>query len=253
MVCFSSPVFSVFLDRIVLKRPLSFISVSLCLCIVLGDAFIVQPSFIFGDRYDRNQTSNSLENVKEQVSSENHGKLYYKGVALCLYASAATAVAHVVSTQCYKKHITTSNIMLVSGFSSFLLSLISALFLPNRVLTSPSSLSMAATLLLPVSVVMSMIAYWTITIAVSITRHPTLISMLRSTEILISLATESLWWGQLPGSLSLFGSLLVTACILGMAVQDKVSSVLDTVGTQYRDRREDEGLTRWRWEQRDQG
>ena len=239
VVCFTSPVFSVFLDRIVLKRPLSFISISLCLCIVLGDAFIVQPSFLFGDRYGRNQSSNSLENVKDQVSLEKQGKLYYNGVALCFYASAAMAVANVVSTYCYKKQVTTSNIMLVSGFSSFLLSMISAFFLPNRVLTAPLSLSMESMLLLPVSAVISMIAYWTLTLAVSITRHPTLVSMLRSTEILISLGTESLWWGQHPGNLSLFGSLLVTACILGMAGQDKISSVLDTVRTTFWARKED--------------
>ena len=46
--------------------------------------------------------------------------------------------------------------------------------------------------------------------------------MLRSTEILISLATEAVWWQQPPGTLSLVGSLLVTACVLSMGAHDKI-------------------------------
>ena len=112
--------------------------------------------------------------------------------------------------------------MLVSDISSFLLSLISTSFLPNRLLTYPQSLSLKAALLLPVSAGITMVAYWTITLAISITHHPTLISMLRSTEILISLVTEALWWNELPGTISLLGSLLVSACVLTMAAHDKI-------------------------------
>merc|ERR1719350_2372615 len=112
--------------------------------------------------------------------------------------------------------------MLVSGFSSLLLSLISTIFLPNRLLTDPQSLSMKAAVLLPLCGAITMVAYWTITLAISITQRPTLISMLRSTEIIISLVTESLWWNQLPGLLSLFGSLLVAVCVLSMAAQEHI-------------------------------
>ena len=49
--------------------------------------------------------------------------------------------------------------------------------------------------------------------------------MLRSTEILISLGTEAVWWQQPPGTLSLLGSLLVTACVLSMGVHDRIVDV----------------------------
>ena len=51
--------------------------------------------------------------------------------------------------------------------------------------------------------------------------------MLRSTEILISLATEAVWWQQPPGTLSLVGSLLVTACVLSMAAHDKIIALVE--------------------------
>jgi len=65
-----------------------------------------------------------------------------------------------------------------------------------------------------------MIAYLTIVVAISITANPTLIAMLRSTEILISLITESFWWNKPPDMLTLCGSLLVAICVASMASKD---------------------------------
>jgi drug/metabolite transporter (DMT)-like permease len=238
VISFTSPVLSVFFDRIVLKRLLTFLSICLCLLIVLGDVLVVQPPFIFGEEDSvTNTTSNSLKPLEEETILEKHGQFYYLGVALCFYAAAAGAVANVVGAQCNKMNISTSQLMLVSGFSSLILALISTIFLPNRLLTDPLSLSLQAAILLPVSAVITMIAYWTITLAVSVTRHPTLISMLRSTEIIISLFTEALWWHQLPGTLSLLGSLMVAACVLSMAAHDKIATAASTAWRKCRGRK----------------
>jgi len=218
VICFASPVFSVFLDRIVLKRALTFLSVFLCLLIIIGDVLVVQPPFLFGESASiHNSTQNSTESVIEK-----HGDSYYLGIALCVYGAAAQALGNILGAHCNKKNISTSHLMLVSGISSFLLSLISSIFISNRLLTAPQSLSFQAAILLPVLALLSMVAYWTITLAVSVTRHPTLITMLRSTEIPISLVTESLWWNQMPGIISLVGSLLVTACVLSMSAHDNI-------------------------------
>ena len=225
VICFASPVFSVFLDRIVLKRLLTILSVSLCFLIVLGDVLVVQPPIIFGE--DKDTKNETFNNVKmEETSQKKRGQYYYVGVGLCVYAAAAGAVANVLGAKCNQKNISSSQLMFVSGISSLLLSLISASFLPNRLLTSPQSLSLKSAILLPVSAGITMVAYWTITLAISITHHPTLISMLRSTEILISLVTEALWWNEPPGTISLLGSLLVAACVLTMAAHDKIVTSL---------------------------
>ena len=93
--------------------------------------------------------------------------------------------------------------------SGVLLTLTSTVFLPNRLMTDPLAMPLSSALALPVAAVMSLLAFWFITLAVTITQLPTLISMLRSTEIIISLGTESVWWGQPPHYLSVIGSLLV--------------------------------------------
>ena len=57
VICFTSPVFSVFLDRIVLKKSFTILSVSLCFLIVIGDILVIQPPFIFPQgSADHNET-----------------------------------------------------------------------------------------------------------------------------------------------------------------------------------------------------
>jgi len=219
VICFTAPVFSVFLDRIVLHKPLSFLSIFLCLFIVVGDILVVQPPFLF------NKDSSNLK--EEKALTEKHGELYFTGVALCFYTALSSAIANVVSTQCFKKSITTSNIMMVIGSSFFLLSIISTIFLPNRLITNPQIIPLKEALFLPVSAFMVMTGFWLMTLAISITGQPTLVTMLRSTEILISIVTESLWWGQMPGFLSIVGSLLVTFCVLGMAAKEDIEKMVE--------------------------
>jgi len=223
VLCYVYPVFSVFLDRIVLKRALTFLSISLCFLIILGDILVVKPPFIFGDEDSKNETMESLavDNIPNK-SQKKHGEYYYVGVALCLYAAASGAVTNVVGAKCNQNNISSSQLMLVSGITGLILSLIAVTFLPNRLLTNPGSMSYKDAYLLPVSAGITMAAYWAFTLAISITRHPTLISMLHSTEILIALVTEALWWNELPDMSSLLGSLLVTACVLTMAGHDKI-------------------------------
>ena len=77
-------------------------------------------------------------------------------------------------------------------------------------ITAPLSLPTTSAVILLVSALMTFLAFWFITLVVTITKSPTLISMLRSTEIILSLVTESVWWGEPPHYLSVLGSLLVT-------------------------------------------
>jgi len=233
VICFTSPVFSVFIDRVVNKRFFTVLSISLCFFIVVGDDLVIQPPFMF-------RTGSAPHNKTQPLIPEGtrrdkkHGHHYYIGVALCFYTAAAISVANVVGAKCNKLSISTSQLMFVSGCSSVLLSLVSTIFLSNRVLTNPTSLNTKAAALLPVSGSLTMVAYWTITLAISITGNPTLIAMLRSTEILISLVTESIWWNQIPGSLSLVGALLVTFCVISMAGHDKIMTVIRKMWAQSR-------------------
>ena len=56
----------------------------------------------------------------------------------------------------------------------------------------------------------TLIAVWATVTAVSLLPRPTLVSMVRSTEIPISLVTEALYWSELPGPVSVLGSIIVS-------------------------------------------
>jgi len=228
VICFTSPVFSVFLDRIILKKNITILSMLLCFFIVVGDVLVIQPPFLFKEE---NVGENETDDAQR---AKKHNPNYYLGVALCLYTAGAVSVANVLNAKCSKMKVSTPKLMLVSGISSVILSIISVLFLPNRVLTNPASLPTKSAALLPVSGSLTMVAYWTKTWAISIAGNATLIAMLRSTEILISLVTESIWWNEVPDTLSLLGALLVSLCVLGMAGHDKTVLGIKHLWGKYR-------------------
>ena len=190
---------------------------------MLGDVLVVQPSFIFPPRPTKQPTTTNLTNLTTDLTTDltsrsyetaeemKEGGDYWLGVGLSLYVAAAVAMANVINVGVMKTNevISTVHLMLMSGVFSVLLSLLSSLLLPNRLVTDPLSLPLNSIAFLLVSAVMMFVAFWSISLAVTITKTPTMISMLRSTEIVLSLGTESVWWGQPPHYLSVIGSLLV--------------------------------------------
>ena len=221
VICFTAPVFCVFLDRIVNKRLLTILSVSLCCLIFVGDVFVIQPPFIFPEE-DAPQNGTQVFTTED----EKRGPNYYLGVALCLYAGFAASVAKVVAAKCNNLGVSTSKLIFVNGCSSVLLSLVSTIFLTNRILTNPATLPTRAAVFLPLSGSITLLATWTFVSAIFITDNPTLIAVLRATEILITLVTESLWWRQVPEALTLVGALLVFFCVIGMAAHDKIMMII---------------------------
>ena len=177
---------------------------------------MVQPPFIFPVSSNHTSTNTSSDSGPVSAKEMKEGSGYFLGVAICLCAAAACALANVVNVGVMKSNarITSVHLMLTSGLFSILLSLLSIPFLPNRLITDITSFPLTSAASLAVSAVMTLLAYWFITLAVTCTKSPTLISMLRSTEIVLSLGTEAVWWGEPPSWLSVSGSLLVTSVII---------------------------------------
>ena len=147
---------------------------------------MVQPSFLFPSPAHNTNTSTSrgggggltpltAEDLKQD--SDN----YLLGVALSLLASATCAASNVMNVKISQSNeaVTSGHLVLVAGLFSVLLPLISSVLLPNRLLTDPQSLPLSSALALPVAAVMSLLAFSFVTLAVTITTRPTLVSMLR--------------------------------------------------------------------------
>jgi len=225
VLCFTTPVFSVFLEAVFLKKPLTILSVFLCFLIVFGDVLVVQPEFIF------NSTSSPIQNetIIATVLPDHKEPSYFIGVGLCLYAALAMSLANIIQVMVSRVTIKEENnitnlLMLASGLWSVLLSAALLPLLPNRLLTSPTSVTWVTGLILLLSSIVIIVAFWLMVVAVSITQNPTLVNMLRSTEIPMSFITEAIYWSQFPDPLSIVGSLIVMLSVTLMSVNDKINS-----------------------------
>merc|ERR1711983_575833 len=100
VICFSSPVFSLILESLILKRPMTVLSVFLCISIVGGDILAVQPPFIFSSinspSHSNNSNSSMTEGDTDTLESEREGSGYILGVILCLAAAVAAAIINIV-------------------------------------------------------------------------------------------------------------------------------------------------------------
>ena len=244
VISFTAPIFSVIFERIFLNRKLTFLSVFLCCIIgkikdsqpytlkphnsVVGDILVIQPDFIF-NKSNSPISNSSYPNISITIAStseehevtfepstdahESHGTEYLIGVVLCLLCAATISAANIVQvlikTSEEGKAVTRNHLMISSGVWNILLSVSTLPVLPNTLLTAPMTMSMLTLAMLGLSSFITLIAMWMLVTAVSLTQHPTLVSMLRSTEIVISLVTESIYWGHLPSIVSAMGSLMV--------------------------------------------
>jgi len=231
VISFSSPVFSVFLERLLLKTPLTILSIFLSFTVIIGDTLVVQPSFIFQTQeYQRLNSSVNLTSL-EPDPSILRGKSewsYYLGVLLCLYRAVGVATTNIINTKLNRFGIKSAALMLVAGISGFMLSLVSLIFVDNRIV-SGNKLATYQSLVLPLSGIFSMLAFWFIVLAIDLVRQPTLISMVRSTEILFSLVTDSIFKRELPSLLKFIGTLLVLSCVSCMSCHREITSKLTTI------------------------
>jgi len=227
VISFSAPVFSVFLQRLILKTPLSVLTVLLCVAVVCGDVLVVKPPFLFGQEEEGGTLTNTTTNKDPllRASSETDKAAYYFGVGLCLYAALTASLSNIFATKLNEMGMGPNQLGLVAGVFAILLALVSMAFMENRVLAG-TGLSLYPALLLPVSGLATMVAFWLITLALDLTRHPTLIMVMRSTEILLSLFTESLYQGRAPDTINILGSLLVLVSVVLMTVSKEVSTLL---------------------------
>ena len=90
--------------------------------------------------------------------------------------------------------------------------------LPIRLMSAPSSLPMVSWAMLLTCSFITLIAVWATVTAVSLLPRPTLVSMVRYTEILISQVTEALYWSELPGPVSVLGSMIVSHSVISWHV-----------------------------------
>ena len=112
--------------------------------------------------------------------------------------------------------------MRCQGIWSVFISLVTIPLSPNRLVTAPLSLAPLSWAMLLLTASLALLAFWWLVLAVSLLQHPTLVQMLRSTEICLTLVTEAVYTASAPDTSSALGSLLVMACVGLMAAHDNI-------------------------------
>jgi len=231
VLAFTSPAFTVFLAFLILKQELTLLKIFLSFTIIGGDILVVQPPFIFGHQTSQefvptNFTDDDFISIEEVPG---HNTNYFIGAGLCIGAALAASTAQIYSTKLSSIGVSNNILMLTAGTFNFLYSFAFIPIIPNRLLNG-DGLSTNGYYILPVAAALTIGAFWCVTLALDYLRDPTLVGMLRSTEILFSLITESIYDNCLPNPISLTGSMVVLICVCCMALHDGLQrSVLDTI------------------------
>jgi len=118
--------------------------------------------------------------------------------------------------------------LISSGSFNFLLAFALLPVVPNRMFLG-ESLGLAGYLSLPVCICNTVFTFWSVARAVELIKDPTLVGMLRSTEILFSLITDSIINLQFPDIYTFIGSIIVLSSVCGMTVHDTVMKKLDQI------------------------
>ena len=138
VICFSSPVFSVILESLILKRRMTILSVVLSISIgilneyvfhihryissVGGDILAVQPSFIFSPIKSPSHSNSSnaknsslTEGGMDTIESERESSGYMLGVILCLLGAASASIINITQITLNKNFVEiTKNHLIVS-------------------------------------------------------------------------------------------------------------------------------------------
>ena len=89
IICFSSPIFAVFLESLFLNKKIHLVSVLLCCSIFLGELMVVKPSFIFSTISVPVTSEVHIFNKTEIEATALHqeNKKYVTGSLLALYTA----------------------------------------------------------------------------------------------------------------------------------------------------------------------
>jgi len=220
VLVFTAPVFTLIfatlpgLGRI---RP-SLIDVILCLAIVVGSAFVSQPTFMFG--------------AQEGGAGEEHGSQYGLGVGLSIGISAIGGLFQLLSGKCKDIPI---DVFMVTGAQ---LSLICGLAYCSAYPNPKASLDFAYLGILVLSSASSLGGILFMQVAV-IFINPVLVSVLRTFEIVMALVLEicvssyMFDFGNVSFAYKVAGSAAVTLSAIIMAVSDKIGELLPEKVAQF--------------------
>ena len=215
VLVFSSPVFALFLSKLILKQKVNLLKFIFCFTIILGVIFVIQPPILFG------------------VSARSANKLheyshYWLAVSLCISAAFATAMNNVVTAKLFQQGVAVELTMTLMGLGLTVLAPLFIYFIPtqshkvNRIFTD-------GVLEIPIQDWFTYIGVGAVgtigTLLVAAANKlapPVIVSMVRTTQILFVLVLDIVLLNIYPNVMSSTGSVLVIISVIGMSTSDQL-------------------------------
>eukprot|EP00094_Tigriopus_californicus_P007511 TCALIF_07231-PA protein Name:"Similar to SLC35G1 Solute carrier family 35 member G1 (Homo sapiens)" AED:0.22 eAED:0.23 QI:0/0/0/0.66/1/1/3/0/777 len=220
---FSSPVFTCICSRIFLKHRLGLWKVIFIGLLILGITFVVQPPFIFPDTESNpNEVSLKGEWNDDDPDIVVHDFHYYLGALLAVLA-AVIASFNSVCVSGTLKHIDSMVLVSYVGASSFMIAVLCTIFDLKQRIFSVEIVDIAAWEwgLIFGMAILGIFAYFSITKALQLI-DPTVVSVLRSTEILLGFFVQVIVMNQIPNSFSIAGASIVFLSIIMIAMEGNI-------------------------------
>lgn len=235
---FTAPIFTLVTSAFVLRTRVTVLSVVLVFCIICGAGLVAQPTFIFGQV----QSNGSAANNK---GHKDNGT-YALGTILAFLVALGGGSLRVL--QAYCKRIPSPNFLFLGGVLSLLLGATTpACGIPNQLLSGDfrSVIESSGVTLFLISTT-SLAGALLLLMAVKVT-DPVLISVVRSTEIVMGLLVDVISNSVDYGSdvitvffwYKVIGAVVVTASVMAIAVSDKIyDKLMDKLCTKRPNRQE---------------
>ena len=200
---FSSPIFTMILACLCLNHGLVPIRVLFIILLMTGTILVVQPPFIFGE-----ETSNSTE--------------YYIGAILGISTAFVDGLVNISINFCTE--INPLVLLWWSGIGGLFVSLVAFTFDSKaRILTTTVTMISYGDWMAYVGMaIIGLLAYFCMTKSLQMI-DPTVVSFIRSLEIVLAFLVQILVMNQIPNYLAVIGALLVLVSVGSIAIQDFLS------------------------------
>lgn len=238
---FSSPVFTCICSRIFLKHRLGLWKLVFIGALVLGIIFVIQPPVLFPgpnvhphhvhEKRDGNQDVPNIhphivhgkrDGNRDDPDIVVHDLHYYLG-ALLAVSGAVICSFNNVCVSGSLKHINSMVLVGYVGAASFVISIVCTSFDKKQRIFSSHIVDIAAgewALILGMSI-LGIFAYFSVTKALQLI-DPTVVSVLRSTEILLGFFVQVAIMHQIPDAFAVVGASIVFLSIIMIALEANI-------------------------------
>ncbi|XP_059078344.1 uncharacterized protein LOC131876852 isoform X2 [Tigriopus californicus] len=235
VLCSTIPVFSLILSRIMLGKAITPLRVFLCLTVILGVVFVVQPTAIFTEQSINasplsNETLEVIEgepvpNPTLQVDSQTRDIDYYLGLLLTLAFAISCSLTHV--TPALATEVPNQAFLFCAGLGTSLVSFVIPLLgIEMYLIQRDLSTVEPVVWLLIFGLGLCSVVFQVLMVMAIRRTLPTIVSMVRRSDIILVIIIEATWFGSFPSIFGWIGIALVLISITGITFADKIETSL---------------------------